>query len=201
MSSPRYYDDGSFNVAQQNGPWRYSFPFAERGDRFTFIAQRMMRCAAIALRPSVLMTQINSSLGRAYLVNVSESKDVGGGLLEWEETWASLPQTRSEYGSITYTLQDLTKDASTPPQFTLREFTSTRDARVVYEYSITAPLPRQLAPMVILVNNRAYGFGGWGTFYAGQEILAQDTQSQIYMCRIYERKSVLIEYQPFVQLV
>lgn len=199
MSSPTYYDDGNFATALQNGAWSYSFPFADKGDGATFTATRLMRQRATSRTKPVLMTARTFNLGRAFLVSVSDSRDVGQGLSEWEETWASLPKTRREYGSIAYTLQSLlTTFSSEGNSYLLNEFTSTRDSAIVYEYSLNQPLPRIIAPFVLLQDSQhVYIFGGWGTFNPGQEILAQDTQSEIYMCRIYCRKSVLISYGDF----
>jgi len=202
MSSPSYYDDGNFAVAAQNGPWRFAFPFSDHGDATSFTATRAMRRKAQNFVRTSLMTSRSFSIGATYLVGISEARDVGCGLLEWEETWASVPVTRTEYGSIAYTLQDLHIISSSDGQsFDLLEYTSTRDARFVFEYSLNQPLPRRLAPVVVVKDQTAYGFGGWGTFPAGAQILAQDTQSDIYMGRIYQRKSVFIEYHPFIELI
>ena len=206
MSSPSYYDDGNFTIAQQNGPWLFAFPFSEKGDSSTFTATRKVRQKATAIKKPALMSKLNFNLGTTYLVSISETKDVSNGLVEWEEIWASVPVSRREYGSITYTLQDLhitfSSAGRTP---TLLEYTTTRDAAFLYEYSVGKPLPRRIAPVVVIQNvegsQSIYGFGGWGTFTTGTEILAQDTTSSIYIGKIYERRSVLIEYQPFVSLI
>lgn len=201
MSSPAYYDDGDFSIAQETGPIRYSFPFMAKGDAQTFIASVTYRQAAAYFSRPLLMARFGFNLGTAYLVDFSEPRDVGGGIVEWDGTFASIPANRNEYGSITYTQQTIgSVRLSTPPAYEINEFTSTRDARIFYEYSLNAPLPRKLAPLLIQFQNQIVGLGGWGYFNEGQEILAQDTQSEIYMAKIYQRKSVIVRYSNYITI-
>lgn len=200
MSSPAYYDDGSFKYPLQNGPTRYALPFADKGDAVSFTATITMRGAFF--QPFILMKAMVFNLGVAYLVQVGETRDVGCGLLEWDETYASVPVNRTEYGSIGYTQQLLTTEFSSA-NFGVQDisdFTCTRDAQMFYEYSLHKPLPRKLAPVLFNFQNRIYQRGGYGSFRTGELILAQDTTSEIYLGKIYCRKSILIEWQPGIAL-
>lgn len=200
MSSPHYYDDGNFKLPLQNGPTRFAFPFAEHGDTVTFTATQTMRCDSRYFLPSILMRTVRFNLGLGYLVGISETRDAGNGLLEWDDTFASLPKRRTEYGSISYTTQALFQNNGLNNDFSILEYTATKDARFVYEYSLNVPLTRVIAPMIVNLNQVIYVYGGWGTFQPGQQILAQDTTSDIYMGKIYVRKSIFIDYQPGIQL-
>lgn len=195
MSSPSYYDDGNFKVALAIGSPRFTFPFADRGDRISFTVAQTFRQDARDYGPSPLMLQKQFVRGTAYVVNVSETRDVGQSILEWDETCASVPVMRREYGSIVYTQQIMASTARG-----IQEFTGTRDAVMQYEYSINKPLKRILAPRIFQFDNVFEAIGNWGLFKDGQEILAQDTESGIYMAKIFVRKSVLIEYQSLVEI-
>ena len=195
MSSPSYYDDGDFKLALAIGSPRFTFPFAERGDFISFVVAQTFRQDARYFNPSPEMLQKNFVLGIAYVVNISETRDVGQSILEWDETCASVPVTRREPQSIVYTQQIMASSARG-----IQEFTGTRDAFAVYEYSINRPLPRKLAPVVRQFDNAFYTVGDWGLFKDGQEILAQDTDSEIYMAKIFVRKSIIIQFQQQVQL-
>lgn len=199
MSSPSYYDDGSFVQTLQNGPVRYAFPFVDKGDPATFTAVITKRQDARYVLPPQLMFSYVFNPGKAYLVGRSETRDVGNGILEWDDTYSSLPSNRSEYGSISYTQQRLTQNTLTAER-NIQEFTSTKDARYFYEYSLNTPKPRILAPLLVLFGNVIYPFGGWGTYSDGQEILAQDTTSEIYMGKIYVRKSIFVRFNQFITL-
>ncbi len=206
MSSPRYYDDGNFRLPVQSGTITFAHPFADKGDSVTFTATRTMRQDARYYQIIQLMATLYFPMGKAYRVNVSEATDVGCGILEWQETFSSLPQTRRIPGSISYTQQFLaqSQDDSGNTIFTLLEWTNTRDAYTVYEYSLNEPLARKLSPKVIQLNNgvkvQTYIEGGFGTFSEGTPILAKDTTSEIWMGRIYCRESTFIIYHQFVQL-
>ena len=121
MSSPKYYDDGKFNLAAQNGATSFSFPFASKGDNQTFIARKKMRVASGAIQIPALMQAEDFTLGRAFYADRTDASDIGQGLVEYEAIYASLPATRTEYGTITYTQQYLLSGE-------IIEYTSTRDA-------------------------------------------------------------------------
>lgn len=205
MSSPRYYDDGSFKAPVQNGPISYAHPFADKGDSITFLATITFRQDAryFGIQGFVNLTLIRVfPAGIAYRVNISEASNVDCGILEWTETYASIPVTRTEYGSISYTQQFVTlASVANGTELGVIEWTNTRDAAVTYEYSLGSPLPRKLSPKVIQIGQNVYTEGGFGTFSEGQSILAKDTESEIWMGRIYCRKSTVISYHQFVQFV
>lgn len=195
MSSPRYYDDGRFNVPQQNGATSFTFPFADKGDPLTFVARKRMRMASIFYTPAALMQFDDFAfLGRAYLVNRSDAADVGNGLVEWEDVWASLPKTRTEYGTISYTQQYFLNSE-------IIEYTGTRDASFIYEYSLTTPLPRILAPRLFQINNVIYTINYNLSIGEGQPVLAQDTEREIYMAQIFCRKSIYVPFHFLIQQV
>ena len=58
---------------------------------------------------------------------------------------------RTEYGSIVYTQQFL--EISGVGEKSITEYTSTRNAAVVYEYSLNAPLPAVQAPALMSLAN------------------------------------------------
>lgn len=199
MSAPKIIADGNFNFAQQNGPTSYKLPFADKGDFRSFQAINTMRVAAAKYTTPFVNSLQTFPLGNAYLSDMTAPSEVqGGALLEWQEIFASIPQPRSEYGSITYTQQYIS--TSVLGDRSIIDWTQTRDGRILYEYSLNTPLARILAPVLIEFASIIYFQGGWGTFTPGQEILAQDTTSEIYLGKIYCRKSVLVPYNPLIVL-
>ena len=200
MSAHTIIVDGNFRFAAQNGGTSFRYPFADKGDGKSFIASRKVR----QLASSYIAPTINSVMyfpqGAAYLVDFNAPEPVSDGqaLLEWTEVYAAIPQVRTEYGSIVYTQQFL--EISGVGEKSITEYTSTRNAAVVYEYSLNAPLPAVQAPALMSLANIIFSRGGWGTFLPGTIILAQDTTSEIWMGKIYSRKSVYVEYQAVINL-
>ncbi len=200
MSAHTIIADGNFRFAFQNGGTTFRYPFADKGDGISFIASLKKRILATSYLAPTINSRMDFPQGPAFLVDFSPPTPVSEGeaLLEWTESYASIPQTRTEYGSITYTQQFLATNGI--GERSVEEWTATRDAAFVYEYSQNAPLPRIQAPLLVTLANVIFARGGWGTFTDGQLILAQDTTSEIYMGKIYQRKSVIIPYQPLIQL-
>ncbi len=200
MSAHTIIADGNFRFAAQNGGTSFRYPLADKGDGKSFIASRKVRQLASSYIAPTINARMDFPQGPGFLVDFNSPSPVSDGeaLLEWTEQYASIPQPRTEYGSITYTQQELQLDSVGGRS--IAEITSTRDAAFVYEYSQNAPLPRIQAPLLFEVANVIFARGGWGTFPPGSIILAQDTQSEIYMARIYCRKSVFIVYDPFIEL-
>lgn len=202
MSVPLRVDDGVFTVARQDGATEFSYPFADKGDSQTFIAHVKKRIHTDSYRKPTLMQRQTFNLGNAYLVDPGEPRYVGCGLLEWVERYASVPITRTEYGSTVYTQQLLTADSTVLPiTYSIDEYSATRDARFLFEYSLDKPLPRKIAPRWQTLAGRPFAIGGITQLTYGQQVLAEDSVSRIYLAKIYERQSIFVEYLPLVEVV
>lgn len=202
MSSPYRYDDGSYRIPYQVGTTIFSSPFVDKGDSVSWMAKMTFVQDAPYYVPTRISFVRRFTRGSAYLVNISDTADIGNGLLQWEETYAPVPQKRTEYGSVTYTQQFIEQIPRDDGGFNfgLVEWTNTRDASIIYEYNFRTPLPRLLSPKAIQQGNKVYLEGRFGLFTEGQSILARDTESDIWNGQIYVRKSTYIQYHNFVQL-
>lgn len=188
---PGYVNDGDFTIAQQNGAPVYSFPFAENGDMNTAVVNVSMRAAVEDYEPPVPMTsRWFDNLGECYLVNFTNPRMNGQGLLDWEENYANLPITRREFEPVTYTAQQFIGG-------TLTSFTDTYDGIIVYEYSLFQPLPQLRYARMIVVN----AIGTPTVQIVGDPIpavpglaLASNSTSKRWMGEIYERKSPLVNF-------
>lgn len=201
MSVPLRVDDGVFTVALQDGAPEFSYPFADKGDSQTFIAHVKKRIHTDSYRKPTLMQRQTFNLGNAYLVDPGEPRYVGCGLLEWVERYASVPITRTEYGSTVYTQQLLSRDSSVLPiTWSVEEYSAIRDAKFVYEYSLNKPLATKIAPRWITLGAIVVGLGGIGQLTFNQDVLAEDTTSEIWLAKIYCRRSTIVKYLPLVEI-
>jgi len=208
MAAPSRADDGDLFVEQQNGSIKISHPLADKGDYDHIVATRKMRCDVTEFDRTARasLDTLSVPVGDAgspvtcYLVGMSEPDIPGSELLEWEETYASLPATRTEPTSITYTQQFIVRienfDLSTT--FEIGEFTDVWPAETTYEYYLlSAPLsPLQLrAPSIQILAGRFVYRGGWdplNPFEDGDSVLAEDSKIERYMGDIFVRKSTRI---------
>lgn len=195
MSVPKTVNDGDFTKQALCGTPEYCFPFYDRGDDVSFEWISRWRCDARSYARLPLMTRYITPKGSAYLVNEGDPRDVGNGLLETKRTWASLPVTRIEGSSISYSFQFYRisaglMDAGTPE---IAEFPSTVSCDVKFEYFLTKPQPL-IAPRIGLVFNNLQFLGGYGALQNGRQYPAQDSDVDIYKGRIYVRKTLLFTW-------
>lgn len=183
MAYPSTISDGSFATAQQNGPWRYSFPFADVGDMTSFTAHRNMRVEADRIKLPTSMSQKTLSRGKVYFVDVTDPTPIDKhNLVDYEETWASIPITRQEYIQVTPRISGI-RAALLPSlgAVTLPPLTGT----AIFEYGLS-PLPVLLASygsgLIAVANPAPSPISGM--------VLAENSEGFIYMGRIFGRKSV-----------
>lgn len=107
MSAPKYINDGSFSLSVQNGATKWNYPFFDRGDSVSFEAiipylqdQATYNRMAVGTTQTIARPSAGSAL--CYLVQESNTEDVGSGLLSFTRTWAMLPATRLEGGSLSW---------------------------------------------------------------------------------------------------
>lgn len=193
---PAIVNDGNFNVATQNGAPVPNFPFAYRGDTKSFVAKVTMRIDVNAYQVPIPMSQRwFPGLGRGYLVDFDQPSSVGQQLIEYGLLYASVPITKSEYGSCIATVYQPTVNQPDENSF-LTQYTDTFDAVRLYEYSVFNPLEQLLAPRMFLQSvlgvDRLLITGDINPLSQGLT-LAQNTTSKIYLGRIYERESVFFK--------
>lgn len=186
MSTATTYD-GDWTIPQQHGGWRYSFPFSGEANFAAFVASRTMMQRLDKFTPPTAMQAKALKFGTAYLVEIGDPDSIGGGILQWEEKWASLPAKRVIPGSIVHTFQFLNFGT-----LGLQEITKGVPCETEYEYKIGSPLPPLTAPRVQKNNGIAYVFGPAKGLSAGDRVLAEDSASRIYMGRIYERAATFV---------
>lgn len=190
MSVPGTVNDGNFSVPQQDGAPLFDFPFFNRGDAITFIATIRMRCSVSAFKvPIPMSVKQFTTFGKAFLVDFSEPSGIGQDLMEWTQVYANVPRTRKEPSTTTYTNQISTGGGLTVAS--VISYTSTMQAEDVYEYSVNAPLPPLIAPVLLASGGLLYSTAPFSP-NANTRILAQNSEARIYMGKIYERKSTYI---------
>lgn len=201
MAQPAYINDGNFTRAEQNGPDEWRTPFSDRGDFLTFEVMKRYRVDQAYYKRGRSMEKIRTNKGYAYLVEEGEAVESGPGLLDFVRVYSALPNKRIEGTSIIYSVQfvstQLTYEWLEPPDTpTISELPITMSAEVEYEYFLTKPKPL-IAPRVTAAFGRLIIIGGWGTFTAGDRVLAEDSEVDIYKGGIYVRRSVYIRYPVF----
>lgn len=199
MALPSIIDDGNFLTAAQNGPTQFEFPFADSGDFTSFIATVTKRVDADNFTAPTPMSSQSFTLGVAYLVEITQPRAVTNSrLLEYDEIWANVPSNRIEY-------EEITVDRTLPDNvfgvgITTYTFTDTYAAQVLYEYSLTTPLPVLHAQRLI---SGVYAIGISSIPVTGitsieslpsgiteGSILAENSRGRRYRGQIFERASV-----------
>lgn len=221
MSVPNQIRDGDFTIAQQNGPAWWTLPFQQNGDTQSFEYHAKFRQYAANYTPlknnknpfspppitnKETLSTISVNRGgvsvTAYLVEESETTDVGCGILEFTRTYASLPETRTEQTTITYPFQFVSTNATIswdnpPPEPTVAEVPIVVNADVVYEYSLGPAKPDILyAPKVFSVFGTLLYIGTYlplGTTY----FVAEDSAIKLYRGFFYERRTVYVNWSDF----
>ena len=213
MSVPNQINDGNWTVATQTGPGWWSLPFQANGDTRSFEYHAKFRQAAANYTPmsnSTLaynvppltgkesITGITTSRGVAYLVEESETSDVGCGILEFTRTYASLPVTRTEQSTITYPFQFVSTSGTyswtTPPaEPTVAELPLVVNANVVYEYSLSMQSVIRAPKVFSIFGTLLYiGTPATGTFF-----VAEDSAIKLYRGYFYERRTVYVDAAQF----
>jgi hypothetical protein len=205
MSVPTIVNDGDFTVDQQHGGWVYSNPLSDKGDFAHLVATRTVRIDVSSFTPSshTSLETRNFTTGdgvvTGYLVGFTDPVAAGNNVLEWEEKYATLPSTRTQPTTVTYTQQFLfyTANADQSTTISILEYTNKRAATETYEYYFkNSPLPVLLAPKLEQIGNRILFFGDWRPFAAGEQVLTEDSTSERYLGDIYVRKTTRIAWVP-----
>lgn len=127
--------DGDFTTASAVGKPRISFPIA--GDvTAQIITQSFMQLFA-NFTPTALGT-VHPDIATAFLVSEAELQDMGGGVARWDRIYSTIPATRDEYESYSYTFPGfvyfdggITGDGRQPQ-------TNHVPSRIAYEYFLIA---------------------------------------------------------------
>lgn len=191
MATPRYVDDGNWRLKTPMSLVP-ELPFANKGDVQSFVMRATYRQDKEAYRRPSPMQQQRFDLGTGYLVDAPPARDIGNGLFEFEEVYASLPVNRIEPEAVQYTDQLLVSTSGSPPTYEIEEYSYLRAGYIAYEYSLNAPLPP-------LIKYRAF-VRGKGTQLTSQGRypsytlptrpgyrIAEDSTIEQYMGRIFVR--------------
>ena len=196
MSQPRIVYDGDFSTVKQIGPLEYNLPFFTRGDSYTFEVIQKLSVDATAYETMPPMTGAvfknhRGALTVVFLLEETPPTDAGCGRLEFTRVWGNIPATRSEYGNIVYAFQGLS-NPSDPATRGVNEISLNLPCRTVFQYSTSLPSVES-APKVFVLNGLYFTIGGWNAPAAGTEVLAKDTEVQIYKAGIYVKQSVIVK--------
>lgn len=201
MSVPTQINDGDWTQRTPQSI-EYDFPFSEVGDNQTFKARATYRMDKTAYRPLASMSIANlPNFGIAYLTKLGETKDIGCGLYEFVDEFSSVPVTRIEYGSFTFTSQwwEATTASNVDPDkyfydvtIDIEEQTFTIPAYYKYEYFLNVAPDPLLKSRIFLLFGKPFFIGSLPAY--GRDIIADDSQVKIYAGKIFERKT------PFVNL-
>lgn len=199
MSVPIIVDDGNYRIAQQDGYYDAERPFASKGDIETFVIPVHMIVDSSYFKLPKLMSQRRFPWGVGYLVDISPQTTIRGHRLwEFDLIYASVPKSRTEFGSVTATVNVVNLDGIT----ILATYTDVFDAQIRYDYQLLAPPPKLIAPAgnpsFTVVSTQ--GFSTITTIPGQAPILAANSTSSIYMGQIYERKAFYFEVPNITQL-
>lgn len=189
MSVPNRIDDGNWNLLIPMQGGGYEFPFSDKGDNDTFKTTVKYRQDKNAYRPRATMTKLRFTLGDAYLTRLGKPSDIGSNLYEWEDTFSSLPVTRTEYGSLVYNRQFYRFSNGAPE---IAENSYPVPIAFVYEYFLNVPPNPFIAPRVYEVFGQLGYIGNLPT--TNGLLVAEDSVVSIYEGKIFERKT------PYVKL-
>lgn len=197
MTVPAIVNDGNFSQILQNGSPETTFPFFNLGDDKTFIARVRMRVRAGSfVMPKLMSQRFLANLGQCYLVDVEDGTPVDNtDLIEYVFVYAAVPQTRTEYGSATYTYQAVLNGVTT--NF---KYTDVFPASIVFEYSVFTPLPPlfrgRLLTSATDTGAVTIQAGRWVPSNTQGLLLAENSTSGIWLGKIYFRRSVYVSTPP-----
>lgn len=200
MPVPIYVDSGNFKVAQQIRDWEFDYPFAADGDNSTFIARRTMRVqSGYQTTRGMYGRLLFRNRGYAYFSDITPLRavDAQSRLVDYDEIWASVPNKRTTYETISYAEQYLIRPIGEDPY--ILDVVKSTNAATVWEYGLQ-PLRQLKAPRLQELAGRIYSLNGWGQIEEGASVLAEDSQNSIYMGRIYQRKSYYVTYSGFADI-
>jgi len=198
---PLHVTDGDYSIPEQVRDWEFEYPFFNEGDDQSYVARRLMRCLSPDYSNSKSMERRSfPNRGYAYLVDIGKANNVDGQsqILEWEETWASIPKTRLTFQTTSYTEQYLKVEGG--PIYTVIESTKSTTGEVFWEYGL-GPFEQLLAPRLVEVGGVIYPQGGWRALQPGSLALAEDSDNGLYMGRIYYRKTIRVRIAGFSEII
>ena len=198
MAVPKTVTDGNYNVPQQVGAGEWSTPFSssggiilpynEPGDQRTAELKLKYRVDQYYYERTKAGSRIKTPKGYMWLVNESDTSDVGNGILEYTLTYSSLPCARVEFSTVNYARQELTTDGD------IVTIPETVPSQIRYEYALQ-PFDVINAPRIEKIADSYFTYGGWGNFVAGNWYLAEDTEVGLYKGPIYFRKGIYIRWK------
>ena len=99
--------DGDFKTAKATGQPRISLPFASVGDSETVVVEQDYTALGAYFSPLAQNTQYALALRNrnvtTYLVDETQTQDLGGGVVKWSRVFASIPKPRVEFQQFAYT--------------------------------------------------------------------------------------------------
>lgn len=200
MAVPIQVDDGNFTVPKQVGSASYTLPFADKGDFTSFqvtLPAQMDINNFYAFHIPALGSQRSFPRGNAYLADVRNMRESGNQLLSWEYVYASVPITRTEYGSTVYDWYFIDVAAED-----IGVISEKVPARILYEYQRGTPLEDQYRPRPVKIGGIWVAWAGYtGEPASGAWVLAEDTVTSIYIGNIYERRSVYVQHRDLGSLI
>lgn len=207
MGVPAYIDDGNYADVLQVGSDQFKLPFFDRGDGKSFEIVRSYRVSAAKYKIPLSMERISTVHGFVYRVESSDPREIGNGILEYQDTLAVVPAKRLEATTLNFAFQFLRSqigysqgfgpDAGDVVAPDVWELPLTVAATVVYEYSLK-PLPALLAPRVAVFNGLVVKYGGWGALPANAPFLGADSETELYKGTMYQRRSLYINQPEFI---
>jgi hypothetical protein len=192
-TSGRILFDGNYSSESIAGPPKYEIPFKNDPKPYAYSVPYWQIFENYS-EPDIGTT---GPFGGSFVGDVPGSiKSIGGGIYEFEREFATVPDTRSEYESFTYSYQFV----FVGEQGGITEVPFTVQSRLQFDYFQTdAPLSIDLpkAPRAIQIMNIIYLIHGWFAYYTsptGTEFLAEDAKLKIWKGNIYERQQRFIEW-------
>ncbi len=189
--------DGIFTNPKQHGAWVTEVDETVQSIRYRAIYRQF--AVQFRRQPFGLVCPINRS---ATLVDETNPRPVGGGIVEWERIFAPVPPSRDEYESFVMAYQI---EQSVDGKNTIGEIAIPVTSRTHYDYfyvpsglySKPSNIPKleaykliQYVPDVIIQRGANPGPGA-------SEMLAEDSQVTRWMGNIYQRKERYVPVPTF----
>ncbi len=199
FNSAGVYPDGDFNEAQPDGMMWPEFPFAGEGDIATVVCKQRYMQFAYRFTPTALGTpcSFNNAL---LLLDEDDFKAVGGGVVSWVRTFATLPANRDTFESTSYGFQFLISGGETIKLGETNFEVTSRVRREYFHVKDRANWPTKLAPRLLQLADKSFFKRGEGTLTVDStygaflvspdgEILAEDSKERMWRYPFMERSS------------
>ena len=167
--------DGNFATAKATGLPISEYPFSKEGDKATIILRQRFWQLLSSFTPLALGVA-HPTRSDLLLIDEDNFRDIGGGIIEWERSYASIPKQRNVFESYVYPTPYYTVSISNGKStYSAGESPVTTFSRVEVKYFKAGENPAQATAFKLIKIGPALYQRGSANVNGNGEFIAEDT--------------------------